>query len=158
MPSNRKGNFDFHKFVFIGRCHCEHSTGEPNMNKLLCVKDASYERLDLCHEHQGCVGPTTPEYGELFLEGIFCSNGELEFLYKRTPFYDSFRMISSPRLNHTIIYILATVSCGGKLIVPDCSYCPKANRNYDISNCEGNCQFNKSSNLCEEKGKRLQNN
>ena len=126
------------------------------MNKLLCIKDATYERLDLCHEHQGCVGPTTPEYGELFLEGIFCSNGELEFLYKSNKSF--FRMISSPRLTHTIIYTLATVSCGGELIVPDCSYCPKANKNYNISNCDGNCQLNRSSNLCEPKGECFQNN
>ena len=74
----------------------------------------------------------------------------IEIHYDNWDIIESFEVWFYP-LNEIFILVQGTVSCGVSLGYPDCSYCPLDNTTAEIRGCNGNCQFNSSTHLCEKK-------
>ena len=48
--------------------------------------------------------------------------------------------------------ITEVVSCGNDVISPECRFCPKSIETGMANWCEGSCQIDKLTNICQPKG------
>ena len=69
----------------------------------------------------------------------------------------TFRCLHNLTNIHCHVCVLGTLSCGGRIAYPDCSFCPSNNQTMNVNRCDGNCQLNSHTHLCEEKGIRTVN-
>ena len=100
----------------IGRCYCKHKQGNPDKNEVMCSMNDDFQRLDLCHDDEGCVGPKTADEAKYFSSTEFCLRGALKiFYYKTNSVYDFGIILFSNPLH---FQILASLSCGGSTLVP----------------------------------------
>ena len=54
--------------------------------------------------------------------------------------------------NYKCAHIQVTVSCGGRKMYPDCSYCFRDDQRNDATGCNGNCVIDTSNGKCVTKG------
>ena len=72
-----RSKYNFH---VLGPCYCEDKNGNPGNNEIICIKNEDFERHDICHGDEGCIGPKRRNDAKLFLRSNFCSKGELNVM------------------------------------------------------------------------------
>ena len=134
----------------FAECYCENTNGEPGRNGIVCRLHGENKISGHCSADQWCTGPSNIENATR--KEDLCSKGKAIKTEKASlnSTHCKFYYIGYDTLPQ--YYFTVIVSCGTHKLYPNCTYCPRGDKEKSMDGCQGNCKNNFSTGKCEVKG------